>query len=715
MTVSLSLFAGVGAQFSDDNGVPLSGGLIYTYNAGTTTPAVTYQTSSGSGGPSNSNPIVLDSAGRVPYQIWLTDGTSYKFVLKTSVDATVRTENNVYGAAVSGNTNIIAVATFADLSSTTATIGQQVSVSGIQGGLFDVVAAGALANDGGWTVVNGSIAFKRNATYPSPEHFGTDPVINSNAAFGLFLTYIKANPVPAVFTADVRLVGDVTFDFASTVVDIDFAGFKIINDGTLTLQNLAELSAIKNPSMYNATTPYVITRWDSGGNWVNAATALASLTQTNAVGYYQPTVNDTDIYSSLPAPVQSQNIFSRLKITTSNKISVHKPKGRHCLYEFLSCNDVTVENPSIMIGGKGTYGTILFNNATSTDYGLRNKVIGGGYIGYGSYSSITFMRNKYGGVTGGFTPFRSGESGVKTYQNEVGSYSARCYEMEFGDINPFQTVFDGIDTTSDFGSPVERVNDYTLAQYAWNMLPTRHTVYNIKSTGCNQLGIWGDGQFNTYSNIKAINGNISGIHLRCYNSDIIEPKSQNNNKNNVSTGTHQILLEGTGNRVIEPFVETDSSITQGFMIYSVAGNEVVGEKIISANSLGSLVPDRGTLYSDGLELGSTDSSQNSLDVVFFPRKGILTNPIGRVRGTLEIGTSGSEQGQVKVVGVAAGAYVGQGVTAHSQGGGFAGIGVAGSADAAWLANSEVMLWQNGANLTLLWKKADGSTASVNLI
>jgi hypothetical protein len=259
------------------------------------------------------------------------------------------------------------------------------------------------------------------------------------------------------------------------------------------------------------------------------------------------------------------------------------------------------------------------------------------------------------------------------------------------------------------------VNDFLLAQYPWNQLPTRHTIYNIKSTGCNQLGIWGDGQFNTYSNIKAVGGNISGIHLRCYNSEIIEAKSQNNNKSNVAAGTHQILLEGTGNRVVEPYVECDASITQGYTIYSAAGNDIIGEKLISSNSLPALIPSRGTTYSNGVELGSTDASQTNLDVVFYPRKGILSSPTGRVRSTLEVGTPGSEQGQVKIVGAASGAYVAQGVTAHSQAGGFCGVGVASSGNAAWLANSEFMVYQSGANLVLLWKKTDGTTATVNLI
>lgn len=45
MGVSLSMYAGAGAQFFDNNGNPLAGGLIYTYAAGTTTPAATYTSS----------------------------------------------------------------------------------------------------------------------------------------------------------------------------------------------------------------------------------------------------------------------------------------------------------------------------------------------------------------------------------------------------------------------------------------------------------------------------------------------------------------------------------------------------------------------------------------------------------------------------------------------------------------------------------------------
>jgi hypothetical protein len=97
MTVNISYFAGSGWQFFADSGAALAGGKIYTYLAGTTTPVATYTTSAGT--VANSNPIILDAAGRVPNQIWLTAGSAYKFVVKTSADVTIGTYDNLIGVA----------------------------------------------------------------------------------------------------------------------------------------------------------------------------------------------------------------------------------------------------------------------------------------------------------------------------------------------------------------------------------------------------------------------------------------------------------------------------------------------------------------------------------------------------------------------------------------------------------------------------------------
>ena len=93
MSINISYLAGAGAQFFDRNGAPLAGGLLYTYNAGTTTPVSTY--TSRSGAAYNTNPIVLDSAGRTPAEIWLEGGVLYKFVLKDSTFVQIGSYDNI--------------------------------------------------------------------------------------------------------------------------------------------------------------------------------------------------------------------------------------------------------------------------------------------------------------------------------------------------------------------------------------------------------------------------------------------------------------------------------------------------------------------------------------------------------------------------------------------------------------------------------------------
>ena len=97
MAVNLSPVGGVAAQFFTNSGAVLTGGKLYTYAAGTTTPQTTYTTSSGS--TAWTNPIILDAAGRVPNggEIWVTAGQSYKFVLTDSNDVLIGTYDNVRG------------------------------------------------------------------------------------------------------------------------------------------------------------------------------------------------------------------------------------------------------------------------------------------------------------------------------------------------------------------------------------------------------------------------------------------------------------------------------------------------------------------------------------------------------------------------------------------------------------------------------------------
>lgn len=119
MAVNLSPYGGVGAQFLDNSGNVLTGGKIYTYAGGTTTPQATYTTSTGA--TPHSNPIVLDASGRVPGgEIWLTDGLVYKFVLKDSNDVLIATYDGITGI----NSNFVAFTNQQEIQ--TATAGQTV-------------------------------------------------------------------------------------------------------------------------------------------------------------------------------------------------------------------------------------------------------------------------------------------------------------------------------------------------------------------------------------------------------------------------------------------------------------------------------------------------------------------------------------------------------------------------------------------------------------
>lgn len=101
MAVNLSFIGGAGWQFFDNSGDPLSGGKIFTYAAGSTTPQTTY--TSRDGLTPNANPIILDAAGRTPQEIWSTEGLLYKYVVTTSTNILIRTWDNIGGSVVASN------------------------------------------------------------------------------------------------------------------------------------------------------------------------------------------------------------------------------------------------------------------------------------------------------------------------------------------------------------------------------------------------------------------------------------------------------------------------------------------------------------------------------------------------------------------------------------------------------------------------------------
>ncbi len=97
MAVNVNIAPVPKLQFSQ-NGVPLAGGKLYTYAAGTMTKQPTYIDSTGT--VPSSNPIILDANGQC--SCWLQQGLAYKLILSPSTDTDPPTNpywtvDNVHG------------------------------------------------------------------------------------------------------------------------------------------------------------------------------------------------------------------------------------------------------------------------------------------------------------------------------------------------------------------------------------------------------------------------------------------------------------------------------------------------------------------------------------------------------------------------------------------------------------------------------------------
>lgn len=83
MPTVYALVPDIAQQYFDDNGELASGYQMFVYEAGTTTKATSYQTSAGT--TPNTNPIILNARGELPYGIYVETGT-YKLVFTTDTD-----------------------------------------------------------------------------------------------------------------------------------------------------------------------------------------------------------------------------------------------------------------------------------------------------------------------------------------------------------------------------------------------------------------------------------------------------------------------------------------------------------------------------------------------------------------------------------------------------------------------------------------------------
>ena len=133
-------------QFFDANGAPLAGGLLYTYEAGSTTPLTSYTDSTGVS--ANTNPIVLDSRGEA--NVWL-GADIYKFALYTSVGVLIWTVDNINGSTFGVN----------------ATGDGTTTVFSVVNGFTAIYINGVYQNRNTYTVTSGTVTFSAAPPYTS--------------------------------------------------------------------------------------------------------------------------------------------------------------------------------------------------------------------------------------------------------------------------------------------------------------------------------------------------------------------------------------------------------------------------------------------------------------------------------------------------------------------------------------------------------------------
>jgi hypothetical protein len=345
MAVNLSPVGGAAAQFFTNTGAVLTGGKLYTYAAGTTTPLATYTTSSGS--VARTNPVVLDAAGRVPDggEIWLAPNVSYKFVLKDSSDTLIATYDNITGINGTG------VAT---------------NASNVQ---YDPAGTGAVAT---------TVQAKLRETV-SVKDFGAvgDGVTDDTTAIQEAVDYVSVNGGAVYFPAGSYLLNGTTgADGIKHGVHVPYTGPGITaaSEAVVLYGDGARSRLIANsPNM-------IIIRWSSNNG---AARDLMLLGDGTSIGLGLMSYNST---ASTPSNAICWNNFTRLTIGyCQDGVRLQCPLGLDNGVYYNGFSDLYIYYAPTVAGAQGGRGVYFYTLTGATGDQNRN-----------TFSNISFQRMNTG-------------------------------------------------------------------------------------------------------------------------------------------------------------------------------------------------------------------------------------------------------------------------------------------------------------------------------
>ncbi len=315
-------------QFLDDDGNPLTGGFVYAYAAGTDTPKDTY--TSYTGLIPASNPVELDASGRA--DIWI-EG-SYKFTVKDSSLATIRTVDNITAVDQGGDmtkavydpANIAQqlVGTTAVQTMTNKTLTAPVLSAGTTGLASFTATAGTNLT----TATAGSTEYDGKVEYFTPQ--GTQRgVVPAEQVFTLNSALVGGNVTTAqdVFGVGVTLSGSTRYQFEATynfsksagatshTVGLLFGGTATLNDisynqisGVSTTSFTAGFGSVFTSAPQVATTTVITTAIASATSFV--VMRVTGVVSVNVGGTFRPQY----ILSAAPGGAYSTAVGSTFRI-----------------------------------------------------------------------------------------------------------------------------------------------------------------------------------------------------------------------------------------------------------------------------------------------------------------------------------------------------------------------------------------------------------------
>jgi hypothetical protein len=431
------------AQFFDDNGDPLASGKLYTYAAGTTTPKATYTTAAGA--VENTNPVILDSAGRAV--IFLSG--SYKFTLTDSLDNVIKTTDNVTAFTATGASSTAYFESFSgDGSDTTFTTSTDLGTDEkaiwvlVDDGLGSYISNGTFATDtvwtkgSGWTIGSG-VATASGAISTAISQTATTTVVQGQSYTVTYtITRSAGGLIPSIggtsgtertssgtYTETIIAGSTQTIAFTGngftgtldgvTVTKVAGAGFQLlpptsytINGTSLTL-NTAPKTGTNNIQVWSPSTLVNAASASAAAADASATAAAASATLSATAAGYSYTY-DTDTTASDPGAGYIRFNNATLSSATAFYVSETTGDSQSISGDLATWDDSTSTVRGKLRVFKQTNPAIfaLFNiTGTITDNGTWDTftvayITGSGSLADNDEVTIEFLRNGDKGDTG---------------------------------------------------------------------------------------------------------------------------------------------------------------------------------------------------------------------------------------------------------------------------------------------------------------------------